>query len=66
MYNGAFKNITQEGINVLEKCLKFSALNYDLFLDEDLLQSFSMTIKQSNSLLDELPILDNNYQSIRK
>lgn len=58
IYSGAFKNITQEGIHVLETCLKFSALNYDLFLDKDLLAEFSKTIKQLDRPLNDLPLLD--------
>ena len=37
VYNGAFKDVTQEGLSILEKCLKFSALNYDMYLDKKLL-----------------------------
>lgn len=58
VYNGAFKDITQEGLNILEVCLKFSALNYDLFLDKQLLETFSKTIKQLGKTLNDLPLLD--------
>lgn len=57
IYNGAFKNVTQEGLEILEKCLKFSALNYDMFLDKKLLEKFSLSIKQQGKLLDDLPLL---------
>lgn len=57
IYNGAFKNITQEGLDVLEKCLKFSAFNYDMFLDKDLLKAFSNSIKNSNIPINDLPLL---------
>lgn len=57
IYNGAFKNVTQEGLEILEKCLKFSALNYDMFLDKKLLEKFSLSIKQQGKSLDDLPLL---------
>lgn len=64
VYNGAFKKITQEGLNILEICLKFSALNYDLFLDKNLLESFSKTIKQLGKNLNDLPLLDDKNHKL--
>lgn len=58
IYNGKFKNVTKEGLNVLEKCLKFSALNYDLYLDKDLLKAFSKNIKLYGESLNDLPLLE--------
>lgn len=57
IYSGAFTDITQEGLSVLETCLKFSALNYDMFLDKELLTEFSKTIKQLDQPLNDLPLL---------
>lgn len=64
VYNGAFKDITQEGLNILEVCLKFSALNYDLFLDKQLLETFSQTIKHLGISLNDLPLLDDKNHKI--
>lgn len=64
VYNGAFKDITQEGLNILEVCLKFSALNYDLFLDKQLLETFSQTIKHLGRSLNDLPLLDDKNHKI--
>lgn len=57
IYKGAFKNVTQEGLNILERCLKFSALNYDMLLDKKLLEKFSFSIRQNNKSLSDLPLL---------
>lgn len=57
IYDGTFKNITQEGLSILELCMKFSALNFDMAIDNKLLKTFSETIKQSNLSVNELPLL---------
>lgn len=58
IYAGSFKDITQDGISILELCLKFSALNYDMFLDVNLLKTFSEAISETNNSIDELKMLN--------
>ena len=58
IYSGTFKNITQEGLQVLEVCLKFSALHYDMFLDKNLLADFKKGIMQLDTPLNDLPLLE--------
>lgn len=64
LYNGTFKDITQEGLHILEKCLRFSALHYDLFLDKKLLKTFSENIQKLNGSLNDLPILDDKKHKL--
>lgn len=58
IYDGNFEDITMEGLSILELCMKFSALNYDMFFDKDLLKKFSSAIKQTNISINDLPLLN--------
>jgi hypothetical protein len=40
IYNGKFKDITSEAIRILEMCVKFSALHFDLYVDKELMKQF--------------------------